>query len=126
MSAPFRFNKCWRCWTEWSGHYCRKAMVRMDAGYPAEALMRALEDRRTPYVARIKANSVLEELAEPGVDEAVLAAWDEEGEEGKEARMWTWEPSTTEPLRGRGRGGVVCDQGAARASSSRNVERQPR
>ena len=76
-------------------HCCRKAVVRMDAGYPAEPLMRALEDRRTPYVARIKANSVLDELAEPGVDEAVLAAWDEEGEEGderEEARMWTWEP----------------------------------
>jgi len=36
----------------------------MDAGYPAEQLMRALEGRGTPFVARLRRNAVLDRLAE--------------------------------------------------------------
>lgn len=76
-------------------HCCREAMVRMDAGYPAEPLMRGLEDRGTPFVARVKTNSVLDELAVPGVDEAALETWDDPSAEGEE-RTWFYEP---EPYR---------------------------
>ncbi len=44
---------------------CQVASVRMDAGFPEEALLAALEHRGTPYVARIKNNAVLDRLAEP-------------------------------------------------------------
>ena len=73
-------------------HCCRKAIVRMDAGYPAEPLMRGLEDRGTPFVARIKTNGVLKRMAEPPVDEATLATWDEPPEPGAEPRTWVHEP----------------------------------
>lgn len=44
---------------------CQVASVRMDAGFPEEDLLAALERRGTPYVARIKNNAVLNRLAAP-------------------------------------------------------------
>ncbi|HSW33136.1 MAG TPA: IS1380 family transposase, partial [Steroidobacteraceae bacterium] len=44
---------------------CQVASVRMDAGFPEEKLLAALEKRRTPYVARVRNNSVLDAMAEP-------------------------------------------------------------
>jgi len=44
---------------------CQVASVRIDAGFPDEPLLAALEARRTPYVARIKNNAVLDRMAEP-------------------------------------------------------------
>lgn len=41
------------------------AAVRIDAGFPEEELLDALERRRTPYVARLRNNRVLERMAEP-------------------------------------------------------------
>jgi hypothetical protein len=41
------------------------AAVRMDAGFPEEELLAGLEGRRTPYVARLRTNNVLDCMAEP-------------------------------------------------------------
>lgn len=42
---------------------CQIAAVRMDAGFPSEKVLAALEKRRTPYVARVKNNPVLDAMA---------------------------------------------------------------
>jgi len=47
---------------------CDVASVRIDAGFPAEILLAALEDREVGYVARIRGNSRLEALAKPFID----------------------------------------------------------
>ncbi len=39
---------------------CQVASVRIDAGFPDEPLLAVLEERRTPYVSRIKNNPVLD------------------------------------------------------------------
>jgi len=44
---------------------CQVASVRIDAGFPEDELMSALEGRRTAYVARVKNNKVLDAMAEP-------------------------------------------------------------
>jgi len=44
---------------------CQIAAVRIDAGFPAEGTLGGLERRRTPYVARVKNNKVLDRMAEP-------------------------------------------------------------
>jgi len=44
---------------------CVVAAVRVDAGMPEDKLLSALEERRTPYVARVKNNAALDRLAEP-------------------------------------------------------------
>ena len=44
---------------------CQVASVRIDAGFPEDELMSALEERGVGYVARIKNNPVLDEMAEP-------------------------------------------------------------
>lgn len=44
---------------------CQVASVRMDAGFPEEKLLSALEARRVGYVARIRKNERLKHLAEP-------------------------------------------------------------
>jgi hypothetical protein len=44
---------------------CQIAAVRIDAGFPAEEPLGGLERRRTPYVARVKNNAVLDRMAEP-------------------------------------------------------------
>ena len=47
------------------GSLCQVASVRIDAGFPDEELLSALEHRQTGYVARIKNNAVLNRMAEP-------------------------------------------------------------
>jgi len=44
---------------------CQVASVRMDAGFPEENLLAALEARGTPYVARVRNNKLLNEAAAP-------------------------------------------------------------
>jgi hypothetical protein len=44
---------------------CQVAAVRVDAGFPEENFLGALEGRGTPYVARVKNNAVLNRMAEP-------------------------------------------------------------
>ena len=44
---------------------CQVAAVRIDAGFPDEKVLGAMEARRTPYVARVKNNPVLDRMAEP-------------------------------------------------------------
>lgn len=44
---------------------CQVASVRIDAGFPEEKLLGALEERCTPYVARVRNNRVLDRMAEP-------------------------------------------------------------
>jgi hypothetical protein len=41
------------------------AAVRIDAGFPEDELLSALEERGTPYVARLRNNAVLDRLAAP-------------------------------------------------------------
>lgn len=44
---------------------CQVAGVRIDAGFPEEKLLGALEARETGYVARVRNNKVLDRLAQP-------------------------------------------------------------
>jgi len=44
---------------------CQVATVRIDAGFPEEKLLGALEERGTPYLARVRNNKVLDRMAEP-------------------------------------------------------------
>jgi Transposase DDE domain group 1 len=44
---------------------CQVASVRIDAGFPEDTLLEAMEQRELPYVARIKNNPVLDRLAAP-------------------------------------------------------------
>ena len=45
--------------------FCDVAMVRIDAGFPSAALLAGLDARGIDYVSRLRANSVLDRLAEP-------------------------------------------------------------
>ncbi len=60
---------------------CQVASVRIDAGFPEEAWLAALEHRGTPYVARIKNTAVLNRLAEPSLRRPV-------GRPPAEPRTW--------------------------------------
>lgn len=44
---------------------CQVASVRIDAGFPEEKLLAALESRGTGYVARVRNNRVLDRMAKP-------------------------------------------------------------
>ena len=44
---------------------CQVASVRLDAGFPEDGLLSALEARKVGYVARIKKNERLKDLAAP-------------------------------------------------------------
>ena len=44
---------------------CQVATARIDAGFPEEKLLGALEKRETPYLARVRNNKVLDRMAEP-------------------------------------------------------------
>jgi hypothetical protein len=46
-------------------HVCELTFVRMDAGFPADPLLCGLEDRRIPYVARVRNNARLDRMAGP-------------------------------------------------------------
>jgi hypothetical protein len=60
---------------------CQVAAVRIDAGFPEEKLLGALEGRGTPYVAREKNNAVLNRMAEPLLKRPV-------GRPPNEPRIW--------------------------------------
>ena len=60
---------------------CQVAAVRIDAGFPEENLLSALERRKTAYVARVKNNQVLDKLAQPFLLRPV-------GRPPAEPRMW--------------------------------------
>ena len=63
---------------------CQVAAVRMDAGFPEEKLLSMLEERRTPYVARVKNNPVLDKMALPFLNRPV-------GRPPNEPRTWLYE-----------------------------------
>jgi hypothetical protein len=63
---------------------CQVAAVRIDAGFPEENLLAALERRRTPYVARVKNNAVLNRMALPFLTRPV-------GRPPQEPRTWFYE-----------------------------------
>ena len=65
---------------------CQVAAVRIDAGFPEENLLAALEQRKTPYVARVKNNAVLDRMAEPYLRRPV-------GRRPTELRTWFYEMS---------------------------------
>ena len=44
---------------------CQVAAVRIDAGIPSENVLGPLEARRTPYLSRVRNNSVLDKMATP-------------------------------------------------------------
>jgi Transposase DDE domain group 1 len=60
---------------------CQVAAVRIDAGFPEEKFLSALEGRGTPYVARVKNNAVLNRMAEPFLKRPV-------GRPPSEPRTW--------------------------------------
>ncbi len=74
-------------------HLCDKAAVRFDAGYPGEALMAALEERGTHYVARVRNNAVLKRLALPAIDAVVCDALVNGAPAAGEPRTWIRESS---------------------------------
>ena len=63
---------------------CQVAAVRIDAGFPDERILGGLERRRTPYVARVKNNPVLDRLAEPYLHRPP-------GRRPEEPRTWLYE-----------------------------------
>jgi hypothetical protein len=63
---------------------CQVASVRMDAGFPEEALLAAIEKRGIGYVSRVKNNAVLDRLAEPFLKRLP-------GRPPVEPRMWLYE-----------------------------------
>lgn len=63
---------------------CQVAAVRMDAGFPEEKLLAGLEARRTPYVARVKNNAVLDAMADPYLKRPP-------GRPPREPRVWFYE-----------------------------------
>lgn len=65
---------------------CQVASVRLDAGFPEEKLLAGLEVRRTPYVARVRNNAVLNRMTEPYLVRPV-------GRPPKEPRTWFYERS---------------------------------
>ena len=60
---------------------CQVAALRIDAGFPDEKLLGPLEARRTPYVARVRNNSVLDQMAAPYLRRPV-------GRRTSEPRTW--------------------------------------
>jgi hypothetical protein len=63
---------------------CQVASLRIDAGFPDERLLAALEKRGTPYVARLRNNAALDRLAQPYLTRPV-------GRPPGEPRTWTVE-----------------------------------
>ena len=63
---------------------CQVASLRIDAGFPEETLLSRLEQRATPYVSRVKNNSVLDRKAQPFLKRPV-------GRRPAEPRMWLHE-----------------------------------
>jgi hypothetical protein len=63
---------------------CQTVSVRIDAGFPEENLLKALEDRRTGYVSRVGSNEVLDRLAKPYLKRPA-------GRPPSEPRMWLYD-----------------------------------
>jgi hypothetical protein len=63
---------------------CQVAAVRMDAGFPEEKTLGGLERRRTPYLARVRNNPVLDKMAEPFLHRPP-------GRRPREPRTWLYE-----------------------------------
>jgi Transposase DDE domain group 1 len=63
---------------------CEVAMVRIDAGFPSAALLAGLEARDIDYVSRLRANPVLDRLAEPFMKRPP-------GRRPAQPRMWLYE-----------------------------------
>ena len=63
---------------------CQVASVRIDAGFPEEELLGGMERRRTPYVARVRNNAVLDRMAQPYLRRPV-------GRPTNEPRTWFYE-----------------------------------
>ncbi len=63
---------------------CVKAHLRLDAGFPSDPLLAALEARRTRYTCRIRKNAVLDRMAQPYLKRPV-------GRPPREPRIWTHE-----------------------------------
>jgi hypothetical protein len=66
------------------GRLCKKASVRMDAGFPCEKTLGLLEARDTRYVCRLRGNPVLQRMAQPYLKRPP-------GRPPKEPRIWTYE-----------------------------------
>ncbi len=64
--------------------FCDVAMVRIDAGFPSATLLAGLEARGIDYVSRLRANPVLDRLAEPCMKRP-------RGRRPAEPRMWLHE-----------------------------------
>ncbi|PJA74102.1 IS1380 family transposase [bacterium CG_4_9_14_3_um_filter_65_15] len=60
---------------------CVQAHLRLDAGFPSEPLLAALEARRTRYTCRIRKNAVLDRMAQPYLKRPV-------GRPPCEPRLW--------------------------------------
>jgi len=63
---------------DWASAFTRQLWVRMDAGFPEDAVLSTLEARGYRYVARLKTNARLERLAWSHVDRVALKAKPEE------------------------------------------------
>jgi Transposase DDE domain group 1 len=63
---------------------CQVASVRFDAGFPEEELLAGLEQRSTPYVARVRNNKVLDRMAQPYLKRPP-------GRPPKQPRTWLYE-----------------------------------
>jgi len=63
---------------------CDVAMVRIDAGFPSTTLLAGLEARGVDYVSRLRANAVLDRLAEPCMKRPP-------GRRPAEPRVWLYE-----------------------------------
>jgi len=63
---------------------CDVAMVRIDAGFPSATLLAGLDARGIDLVSRLKANRVLDRLAEPCMKRP-------RGRKPAEPRMWLHE-----------------------------------
>jgi hypothetical protein len=51
--------------------WARQVWLRMDAGFPEPKLLRALEEEDVRYVARVRGNRKLQQLAEPHIDQVL-------------------------------------------------------
>ena len=56
---------------------CGSMMVRMDAGFPEPGLLKGLESRSVPYIARIRKNEVLNRMAQPHLTQPAGRSADE-------------------------------------------------
>ena len=63
---------------------CEVAMVRIDAGFPSATLLAGLDARGIDYVSRLRANPVLDRMAEPYMKRPP-------GRRPLEPRMWLYE-----------------------------------